>query len=136
MYTGSGRLSTKRLSARRLDGLSGGSIACRGTLLLTSSRRLWRAAFCGSPTPSRKEGDRKSTRLNSSHGYISYAVFCLKKKHVYPGGRKPSLIRRTQAPGRLSFLMPLAVAAMAQDAVTELVPAPVGRSPAAQMAIP
>src|SRR2546429_5663891 len=27
------------------------------------------------PTP-----DRKSTRLNSSHGYISYAVFCLKKK--------------------------------------------------------
>src|SRR2546429_2435574 len=31
--------------------------------------------------PQRKEsGDRKSTRLNSSHGYISYAVFCLKKK--------------------------------------------------------
>src|SRR2546422_6957395 len=27
--------------------------------------------------------DRKSTRLNSSHGYISYAVFCLKKK-TYP----------------------------------------------------
>src|SRR2546429_4359159 len=27
-----------------------------------------------------KVGDRKSTRLNSSHGYISYAVFCLKKK--------------------------------------------------------
>src|SRR5256884_3747682 len=26
------------------------------------------------------ETDRKSTRLNSSHGYISYAVFCLKKK--------------------------------------------------------
>src|SRR2546422_6374465 len=28
----------------------------------------------------RKGEDRKSTRLNSSHGYISYAVFCLKKK--------------------------------------------------------
>src|SRR5205809_672895 len=28
--------------------------------------------------------DRKSTRLNSSHGYISYAVFCLKKKRVAP----------------------------------------------------
>src|SRR2546422_1784237 len=28
----------------------------------------------------RLAGDRKSTRLNSSHGYISYAVFCLKKK--------------------------------------------------------
>src|SRR2546429_4674895 len=27
-----------------------------------------------------KGKDRKSTRLNSSHGYISYAVFCLKKK--------------------------------------------------------
>src|SRR2546422_6642160 len=28
----------------------------------------------------RSDTDRKSTRLNSSHGYISYAVFCLKKK--------------------------------------------------------
>src|SRR5256884_5714254 len=28
----------------------------------------------------RLQADRKSTRLNSSHGYISYAVFCLKKK--------------------------------------------------------
>src|SRR2546422_8583296 len=27
-----------------------------------------------------RAADRKSTRLNSSHGYISYAVFCLKKK--------------------------------------------------------
>src|SRR5438128_11292957 len=30
----------------------------------------------------RADGDRKSTRLNSSHGSISYAVFCLKKKKV------------------------------------------------------
>src|SRR5205809_2592024 len=30
--------------------------------------------------PARYVVDRKSTRLNSSHGYISYAVFCLKKK--------------------------------------------------------
>src|SRR2546422_4485002 len=30
--------------------------------------------------PDHRFGDRKSTRLNSSHGYISYAVFCLKKK--------------------------------------------------------
>src|SRR2546429_4536303 len=29
-----------------------------------------------------KQIDRKSTRLNSSHGYISYAVFCLKKKNT------------------------------------------------------
>src|SRR2546422_5375369 len=32
-------------------------------------------------------GDRKSTRLNSSHGYISYAVFCLKKKNSDGHGR-------------------------------------------------
>src|SRR3989449_397198 len=35
-------------------------------------------------------GDRKSTRLNSSHGYISYAVFCLKKKKTSIHGEKPS----------------------------------------------
>src|SRR2546427_7622673 len=33
-----------------------------------------------SPAPLEKLGDRKSTRLNSSHSQISYAVFCLKKK--------------------------------------------------------
>src|SRR2546422_4723335 len=32
------------------------------------------------PAAGRAHRDRKSTRLNSSHGYISYAVFCLKKK--------------------------------------------------------
>src|SRR5687768_17866235 len=32
----------------------------------------------------RRGQDRKSTRLNSSHGYISYAVFCLKKKNPGP----------------------------------------------------
>src|SRR2546429_4397678 len=36
--------------------------------------------FPGSVPPQRTSKDRKSTRLNSSHGYISYAVFCLKKK--------------------------------------------------------
>src|SRR3989449_7621670 len=34
----------------------------------------------GGADMAREAGDRKSTRLNSSHGYISYAVFCLKKK--------------------------------------------------------
>src|SRR2546422_6671965 len=38
-------------------------------------------ALAGAPVRARKfRLDRKSTRLNSSHGYISYAVFCLKKK--------------------------------------------------------
>src|SRR2546422_6671762 len=39
--------------------------------------RLKRAVSFNEEKASR---DRKSTRLNSSHGYISYAVFCLKKK--------------------------------------------------------
>src|SRR2546422_8056954 len=49
-----------------------------------AARRRWRSAP-GTPDRSerarrRSRRDRKSTRLNSSHGYISYAVFCLKKK--------------------------------------------------------
>src|SRR5256886_12637996 len=36
-----------------------------------------------SPSGSRTSRDRKSTRLNSSHSQISYAVFCLKKKKKY-----------------------------------------------------
>src|SRR5258708_19501860 len=36
------------------------------------------------PTHSPIAGDRKSTRLNSSHQIISYAVFCLKKKNTHP----------------------------------------------------
>src|SRR5256886_9064138 len=38
------------------------------------------AVHHGHPRPARPAGDRKSTRLNSSHSQISYAVFCLKKK--------------------------------------------------------
>src|SRR2546422_5945742 len=38
--------------------------------------------------------DRKSTRLNSSHGYISYAVFCLKKKNNRLGA-PPTADRRS-----------------------------------------
>src|SRR2546429_4763056 len=41
-----------------------------------------RSFLCSEKAKSNNLGwtDRKSTRLNSSHGYISYAVFCLKKK--------------------------------------------------------
>src|SRR3712207_8688217 len=35
------------------------------------------------PPPHAEHGDRKSTRLNSSHANISYAVFCLNKKQTY-----------------------------------------------------
>src|SRR2546422_2182493 len=40
--------------------------------------------------------DRKSTRLNSSHGYISYAVFCLKKKKQTINRRLNTRIRETK----------------------------------------
>src|SRR5258705_3217846 len=38
--------------------------------------------FLGEPSPIDAARDRKSTRLNSSHLGISYAVFCLKKKNI------------------------------------------------------
>src|SRR5687768_18239864 len=46
----------------------------------------------------RLKTDRKSTRLNSSHGYISYAVFCLKKKNQ----KNPPQTPRTAAMQRRS----------------------------------
>src|SRR2546422_3291920 len=49
-------------------------------LLTTVAARFVGAAGAGGGGPPMKALDRKSTRLNSSHGYISYAVFCLKKK--------------------------------------------------------
>src|SRR2546429_5684570 len=48
----------------------------RGTAENSGGRRS-----CYPVVQLRLEIDRKSTRLNSSHGYISYAVFCLKKKN-------------------------------------------------------
>src|SRR2546429_2792939 len=48
-----------------LNGLSGVLLACGYAAIRAGKKGLQ---------------DRKSTRLNSSHGYISYAVFCLKKK--------------------------------------------------------
>src|SRR5256885_14372752 len=47
--------------------------------------RCLRATSAGRPAcaPPSRPGDRKSTRLNSSHLVISYAVFCLKKKNMH-----------------------------------------------------
>src|SRR3989449_2555018 len=58
--------------------------------VVADGRRLW--LYTPSTTPGQvirttipgTGTDRKSTRLNSSHGYISYAVFCLKKKKKIP----------------------------------------------------
>src|SRR6476620_11893167 len=47
-------------------------------------RRTTGAPWAGGRGCRRAARDRKSTRLNSSHANISYAVFCLKKKKVIP----------------------------------------------------
>src|SRR2546429_6268319 len=53
---------------------------------LTVKDRVWKPFASYEPYYEWRNGgwnrDRKSTRLNSSHGYISYAVFCLKKKKI------------------------------------------------------
>src|SRR2546429_6705480 len=46
-------------------------------------------------TASYEYQDRKSTRLNSSHGYISYAVFCLKQKYEDTASARQCHVRRT-----------------------------------------
>src|SRR2546430_13338072 len=54
--------------------------------------------FAGDPEYWSASGDRKSTRLNSSHSQISYAVFCLKKKKKTPIRRTyPTLLSRPLA---------------------------------------
>src|SRR5207247_8392243 len=50
----------------------------------TPTTRSWSSWATSKPTRrSGRSRDRKSTRLNSSHEWISYAVFCLKKKRSY-----------------------------------------------------
>src|SRR3989449_5589330 len=56
--------------------------------LQATAARTWGKRFATNAIPSpvpQVRIDRKSTRLNSSHGYISYAVFCLKKKKKTEG---------------------------------------------------
>src|SRR2546430_11483709 len=61
------------------DNASGCVLVRQRDDLDTRQQRLERAAIVG-PVGGGERGDRKSTRLNSSHSQISYAVFCLKKK--------------------------------------------------------
>src|SRR2546429_7367737 len=73
-YSGASRPAQAQESGRR-------AAALRRRHLQGSAKEIRRtAARCAQYPKASKEGDRKSTRLNSSHGYISYAVFCLKKK--------------------------------------------------------
>src|SRR5207253_3563561 len=53
---------------------------CTGKLATPKLPLMWCSANIGSVAIHKRRRDRKSTRLNSSHVAISYAVFCLKKK--------------------------------------------------------
>src|SRR2546430_10225553 len=69
------------------------------SVALAMLNRILSLCFHPNIDPPAAKGDRKSTRLNSSHSQISYAVFCLKKKkkktHTGVG------IRRNHCPSRL-----------------------------------
>src|SRR3712207_8433691 len=67
------------------DGADGVRLLLDGVALVPHQRRGdGLAAGLHPPQPDAGRVDRKSTRLNSSHANISYAVFCLKKKKLYP----------------------------------------------------
>src|SRR3712207_9139684 len=72
---------SRRARARGVVGAAGHVAALRH-LGVRAGRDLHRNALLHGPAPRDDEGDRKSTRLNSSHANISYAVFCLKKKKI------------------------------------------------------
>src|SRR2546426_5065940 len=61
----------------------------RGQRLPESLEQRTRAPRVARPLSIRVWSDRKSTRLNSSHLVISYAVFCLKKKKTHPPSPPP-----------------------------------------------
>src|SRR2546422_3416325 len=64
----------------RLDRIACGAGDLRHDGPLCAEQRVEERGLAGVGAPG--DQDRKSTRLNSSHGYISYAVFCLKKKKI------------------------------------------------------
>src|SRR2546429_5216229 len=117
-------------SSRRRTFVSGGTVTtCVPLPRSTSVIRIWPPGAVTGPdgVPARAAGyycggddqaypaagnsrDRKSTRLNSSHGYISYAVFCLQNKtafaHRAVGKELPSKVLPA---GRRTRLTPLPV---------------------------
>src|SRR2546430_13733236 len=57
------------------------------------SRKYWIVdRRCSRLRRDTRREDRKSTRLNSSHSQISYAVFCLKKKNISPLPLRPGVL--------------------------------------------
>src|SRR2546429_7208509 len=78
----------------KTEGLLGGRLTGTLSLFRINRKDVLDTFACPLGTCSQQVGtersDRKSTRLNSSHGYISYAVFCLKKKKQPRNPQHPS----------------------------------------------
>src|SRR5436309_9773920 len=77
---GRGSLLIDRGGNEYLDLLSGYGVFALGRSHPYVKEQLARVLAADPPALPQHSGDRKSTRLNSSHVKISYAVFCLKKK--------------------------------------------------------
>src|SRR5215216_7628868 len=78
------------------------TLSLHDALPISRDGRRWRNSRLHGDSASRQSvaGDRKSTRLNSSHQIISYAVFCLKKKnkkHATREDTKPRVQRPNQS---------------------------------------
>ena len=82
------QISRKRMSAEPpiSSYLRHSLFTAAGSLHLELSNATWQAK--GKFWKFRQQPDRKSTRLNSSHANISYAVFCLKKKKIKNKNKK------------------------------------------------
>src|SRR5690606_40486206 len=76
--TDTGGSAAGGVELRAARGLAAARLRALGTFPLV---RFIRGATLAFPVPA-SQGDRKSTRLNSSHVKNSYAVFCLKKKTI------------------------------------------------------
>src|SRR5438034_5328969 len=80
------RVGTLTFTARLEENAAPKTVAVIRKMLPLKSKIVhcrWSGESTWIPMGERKLGDRKSTRLNSSHTVISYAVFCLKKKKTH-----------------------------------------------------
>src|ERR1039457_7579219 len=80
------------------------TLSLHDALPISAQASIYSPPPIGTFVPIRFVPDRKSTRLNSSHLVISYAVFCLKKTVVLPTGHSTASLPQALL---LSFISPL-----------------------------